>query len=140
MLVLYNPVDQSIVEITKDINLLHRKLNDRGQVIIFQAAKNNSSEGKGALWDSEKGLIELEDFAPLALNNCNQIVGFQISEMKNNHWAPLMWTPSEVIPLAPFIESSCFEVRWIGGINDNGYIIGQGLFDHKQHAFVLIPQ
>jgi len=144
MLVLYNPKDGTIVEITKDVNIINRKLNDQGQVIIFQALKNPVGF-KGSLWDPERGLIELENFGPIALNNCNQIIGLKISEFQNNKIVPLMWTPSEVIPLTQFIESNDLESIWseitsIDGINDNGYIIGHGLFDGKKHAFVLVPQ
>lgn len=145
MLVLYNPIDGATVEITKDVNIINRKLNDLGQVIVLQGLKY-SAKLKGFLWDSEKGLIELEDFAPSAFNNCNQIIGFQISETYNRNFTqPLLWTPSEVISLTPFIQSNNFESLWseitsLDGINDNGYIIGQGLFDGKKHAFVLIPQ
>lgn len=143
MLVLYNPIDGTIIEIAKDVNIINRKLNDQGRVIILQGLKNQA-EWKGFLWDSEKGVQELEDFAPLALNNCDQIIGFRISETQK--LAPLMWTPSEVISLTQFIESiSGVESIWseiisLHGINDNGYIIGEGLFDGKNHAFVLTPQ
>lgn len=144
MLVLYNPIDGTIVEITKDVNIINRKLNNQGQVIILQGLKN-PEEWKGFLWDSESGVTELEDFAPFELNNCNQIIGFQISEFQNKKFVPLMWTPSEVISLTQFIESSNFDSIWsevvsLDGINDNGYIIGQGLFDGRIHAFVLTPQ
>lgn len=144
MLVLYNPTDGTIVEITKDVNIISRKLNDQGQVIVFQGLKN-SPDWQGFLWDSENGLKKLENFAPVFFNNCNQIIGFQISEMLNKKFVPLMWTPSEIIPLTQFIQSDKLESIWsevtsLDGINDNGYIIGQGLFDGKKHSFVLIPQ
>ena|GEM_PF-6184266 len=142
MLVLYNSMEGTIFEIIKDINIVKRQLNDLGQVIVFQVKESVS---KGFLWDPKKGLIDLEDFAPLALNNCDQIVGFQISELKNKKLVPLMWTPYETISLSQSIGSSNPESIWdeivsFNGINDNGYIIGQGLFDGKKHAFVLIPQ
>jgi hypothetical protein len=144
MLVLYNPLEETIIEITKDVNIINRKLNDQGQVIVLQGLKN-PAECKGFLWDSEKGVTEFEDFAPVAFNNCNQIIGFQISEILNKNFVPLMWTASEVISLTQFIKSGGIESIWsevtsIDGINDNGYIIGEGLFDGKKHAFVLVPQ
>lgn len=143
MLVLYNPIDGTITEIMKDIHIINRQLNDQGQVITLQISQDEMI-CKGSLWDPSKGLIELENFAPLALNNCNQIVGFQISEIQNKKFVPLMWTPDEVISLSQFIEldnidSIWSEICFFKAINDNGYIIGQGLFDKKKHAFVLIP-
>lgn len=144
MLVLYNPLEETIIEITKDVNIINRKLNDLGQVIVLQGLKN-PAECKGFLWDSEKGVTELGDFAPVAFNNCNQIIGFQISEIQNKKFVPLMWTSSEIISLTQFIKSGGIESIWsevtsIDGINDNGYIIGEALFDGKKHAFVLTPQ
>jgi hypothetical protein len=142
MLVLYNFMEGTIFEIIRDINIVKRQLNDLGQVIIYQVKESGF---KGFLWDPKKGLIDLEDFAPFALNNCDQIIGFKISELQNKKLVPLMWTPSEIISLNQSIglnnpESIWGEITSLNGINDNGYIIGQGLFDGKKHAFVLIPQ
>ena len=142
MLVLYHSTEGTIVEIMKDVNIIHRQLNDLGQVIAFQVKE---SVAKGFLWDPKKGLIDLEDFAPLVFNNCDQIIGLQISEFQNQKTVPLIWTPDGVVSLAQLIGLNNPESLWgkivsIDGINDNGYIIGQGLFDGKNHAFVLIPQ
>lgn len=152
MLVLYDSVEGTITEIMRDINILHRKLNDKGQVLIFQGS---SLDFKSFLWSAHEGFIDLGDFAPTCFNNCNQIVGCRISELKKNLELPsslrnkaiplLLWTPKEVIPLSPFlrlnsIDSIYTEVLSLDAINDNGYIIGSGLADGKKHAFVLIPQ
>lgn len=97
------------------------------------------------MWDPETGLTDLGDFAPVVFNNCNQIVGFKISEIQNQILVPLMWSHSEVISLTQFIKSGDIQSIWneissIDGINDNGYIIGQALFYGKKHAFFLTPQ
>lgn len=144
VLVLYNTTDQKIVEITNDINIIIKELNDNGQVIFVQ--KVTDCVFKGFLWDAEKGLLELDDFAPVSLNNSNQIIGFSISEYtKNDKFVPLLWTPSEVVSLNQFAgfgspNSVWTKVTSINGINDNGYIIGRGVFDYHKHAFVLIPK
>ena len=140
MLVLYNPKEGICIEIMKDINLLRRKMNDLGQVIVFQVKESN---GRGFLWDPNKGLLELEDFAPVAFNNCNQIVGFQMAALQNKKTIPLMWTSGEFVSLPQLglndAESLWSEVISLHGINDDGYIIGQGVCDGKKHAFVLVP-
>ncbi|WP_068469825.1 hypothetical protein [Candidatus Protochlamydia phocaeensis] len=143
MLVLYDPAQGTVTDIMKDVNIARRELNDQGQVIIFQSIKNQSIY-KGFLWDPQQGLIALEDFAPLAINNCNQIIGFQISELQSQKIVSLLWNQGEIIPLNLLIgldqaESLWSEIEFLTGINDNGYIIGQGQFDGKRHAFVLIP-
>lgn len=135
-LVLYNPANESTIEIMKDINIIHRRLNDAGQVIVTQTL--NNAETKSLLWDSQTGFTHLGEFLPHAFNNVNQIVGFLNSE-------PVLWTTNEMIPLSSYIGLNDAESIWskvisFNGINDNGYIIGEGLFDGKSHAFVLIPQ
>jgi hypothetical protein len=137
-------VEDTTIEIMKDINLLRRALNDQGQVIVFQAVKDQTM-GKGYLWDPSSGLTDLGDFAPMAFNNYHQIVGVQISELQNKKVVPLLWTPEGILPLNDFLNIGTLESLWseitsVQGINDNGYIIGEGTFDGKQHGFVLIPQ
>ncbi len=75
-----------------------------------------------------------------------KIAGFSLSEYtKNDKFVPLLWTPSEVVSLNQFAgfgspDSVWTKVTLINGINDNGYIIGRGVFDYHKHAFVLIPK
>lgn len=144
MLVIYDRKEGTFTEIMKDINTITRKLNDRGQVLISQVAFAGSA-GRGFLWDSEKGLIELEDFLPTAFNNSDQIIGFKISSLLVNKYEPLLWTPNEVFSLNTILEIDSFDSLWneitvLRGINDNGYIIGTGNYQGATQSFVLIPQ
>lgn len=108
MLVLYNPVDNNIVEITEDLDFGNRKLNDLGQVILVQiraaAIKDVPPKIKGFLWDPEKGLTELEDFAPVVFNNCGQMIGLQISQLLDKKIVPLLRTPEITTPLFPWLK------------------------------------
>ncbi len=144
MLVLYNPEKNTSIEILNDLNLSRQQLNDRGQVIMSQY-KKNPSRWEGFLWDPEKGLIHLEDFSPLAFNNRNQIIGVQSSELLNGSRFFLMWDAGIIKPIRSVasldeIESLWNELLFLKQINDNGYIIAEGIFDEKLHSFVLIPQ
>ena len=144
MLVLYNPTEETLTEIIKDVNIINRKLNDRGEVIIFQILQNPQLS-RGFLWSQTKQIIELEDFAPVAFNNCGQIVGFKIPKIEDEELLPAIWNQGKTTPLTQIIglggiESTWSRLKLFKAINDNGYIIGEGLFDGKQHGFVLIPQ
>jgi hypothetical protein len=140
MLVLYDFKNNIIQEIMEDVNLVCKRLNDRGQVIVTQLVKNQDKKPavKGSLWDQEKGLIPLDEFLPLAINNCNQMIGIQLLDIESKKHNPLFWNNGEIINLKDCIG--------IWGeiepkkINDNGYITGEGFFDGKKHAFVLIPK
>jgi hypothetical protein len=145
MLVVYNPSKGTVVEITKDINLVNRRINDLGQVIGFQALKDSPAFPKVFFWDPIQGLFQLEDFFPMALNNCCQIVGFTVSKMPGEESTPVIWAHGKFFPLTNItgfggIESLWSKLKFFTGINDNGYIIGEGLFDNKPHAFVLVPK
>lgn len=145
MLVLYNPADGSVTPLMKDVNLVRRRLNDRNQVILFQVIKSQRI-ARGFLWEPEKGLTDLENFAPMAFNNHDQIVGYHIQLEQTMPPAPVLWTQGEVVPLAQFVNGSeendsiWGNVISLTAINDNGYIIGQALFEDKKHAFILVPQ
>ncbi|MGZ3634147.1 MAG: hypothetical protein ACXWM7_07810 [Parachlamydiaceae bacterium] len=58
---------------------------------------------------------------------------------------PLLWTPEGILSLNDLLDIGALEFLWseiitLRAINDNGYIIGQGIVDGKQHGFVLIRQ
>lgn len=135
-LVLYNPTTGSIVEIMSDLNLMTRKLNDQGQVIACESLYR--IDPKGFLWDPEKGLVELKDMLPIAFNNLNQIVGLQTSKLDSKKIPLLLWDSGEPSPIV--LQETGIELLSIKAINDNGYMIGDGLFDGKEHGFMLIPQ
>lgn len=143
ILVLYHLKEGTTVEIMKDVNIMNRSLNDQGQVLVVQALKDQNLI-KGMLWDPEQGLTNLDDFIPFVFNNCHQMVGVQISELKKENFVFLFWNNGEMINLNNAMKLHEIDSLWsnivsIEGLNDNGYIIGQGLFDGKKHAFVLIP-
>lgn len=143
MLILYDLNRGVATEIMRDINLAMQNLNDRGQVITIQILKEGKTV-KGLLWDPQEGLTELEDFAPVTFNNHNQMIGLQISEMNNDKFVWLFWNNGEKINLNEKTGVGSTKSLWnqissIEKMNDRGYAIGQGDFDGKKHAFILIP-
>lgn len=144
VLVLYDLNQGTTLPIMRDTDLINREFNDQGQVIVTHVLKDKKIF-KGLLWDAlEQDVIELEDLIPIALNNRNQVVGYKTSQVQKENLVLLLWDNGEVTNINKIIgigKEDCLwsEVTSVQGINDNGYIIGQGIFDGKKHAFVLIP-
>jgi hypothetical protein len=142
MLGIYDPTKDTFQVIVRDVNLRIYDLNDRDQVIFVKKdLKNNKLEG--FLWDAEKGLTSLGSFLPMALNNRDQIIGYMNSEA-NKPWIPTLWNAGEIINLHQLLDIDNAKSAWanldeLTDINDNGYIIGDGIYDTKTHAFVLVP-
>lgn len=135
MLVVYNFENGETFEIMRDINLIEKRLNDRGEVVITKKVQENHMEG--FIWDVEQGLHSLDNFCPVARNNKNQMVG-------SYNGAMYLWDNGELHNLNEELDVGRVDSLWnqivlITGINDNGWIIGQGVFDEKKHAFVLVP-
>lgn len=140
MLVLYDFEQNRTVEIMRDVNLFNKKLNNQGQVVIIQGAKEKNFVG--FLWDQHNGLIPLKDFLPLRANGKNQMVGLKAIEDKLLYF---LWDQGELLNLNEVLkigdsDSIWNEISGITGINDNCYIIGQGIFDGKKHAFIISPK
>lgn len=141
--VLYDPKNNTTQVIGEDKDYAYRAQNDEGQVILVQMLYE-LDEVKGFVWDISNGLVELGNFIPLGLNNCGQMIGLQPTEDKKQ-LNPCLWNNGEIINLNEKLgignsDSPWSKIEAITSINDNGYIIGQGLYNGKKHAFVLIPE
>lgn len=136
MLVLYNWEKGETFEIMKDINLIRKQLNDAGEVIMTKKIQEDACQG--FIWDLQQGLQSLNDFCPIARNNNHQMVGI-------DHDTFYFWDNGELIELNEALNIGRADALWsqivsISGLNDNGWMIGQGVFDEKKHAFALVPQ
>lgn len=141
-LVLYNRKDKSVQIIAKDIDLEGRRLNDRGQVTFVLSSHEDQKEAlKGFFWDPEKGLTVWDDFVPVAMNHCDQVIGYQFCKEKGP--TPMLCNKGEWINLQDALMNQQ-DLLWrkiqVKQINDQGYILGFGSFDGKEHPFILIPQ
>lgn len=142
MLVLYDRKNQTMQEIVKDIDLEERQLNDRGQVLLnYSIRDGNNVTTRACLWDPQNGLTTWEGFVAIAMNNCDQVIGWQLSAERAS--IPMLWHKGEWIDLEKAIVNQG-ELLWreihVSEINDQGYILGSGSFDGKDHPFILIPQ
>ncbi len=138
MLGIYDFNQDTFYPIMKDVNIISYAMNDRGQVILV---KEHLKALEGLLWDIESGFTTLTNFYPVALNNKDQMIGLHLQDE-----TPLfaLWNKGEIIDLGKMLDLEQSHTAWVRiktlkGINDNGYIIGEGQYDGKTHAFVLIP-
>lgn len=135
LLVLYDIRQQTSIEIMNDVNLANKKFDRQGQVMITQGIKNLT----GFLWNTKDGLIPLNDFLPIDANCRNQIVGLKILHNKPVFFLLAngkMFNLNKELEIGA-ADSIWTEIKTISSINDNCYILGQGVFDGKKHAFVI---
>lgn len=139
MLVLYDFERDTTIEIMEDINLWNTKLNDRGEVLFIQATKN---ELKGYLWNQENGLVPLNGFLPIAMNNHHQMIG--VKNFLERKSVSYLWDQGEMINLQDDLKSDANNQLWsdiiFHNINDRGHILGEGTYDGKKHLLILIPK
>lgn len=139
MLVLYDPDHQTTEQIIQDVNIIQADLNDQGQVILTRASPKVV---EGYLWDREKGLISLNEFCPMFINNQGQIIGGRPSD---NGITVIFWNHGEETNLNEVagigdIDSPWNTLQGIAGLNDHGCICGVGkLSDKRNQAVLLIP-
>ncbi len=138
MLGLYDFSQDTFCPIMKDVDIINYAINDRGQVILV---KEHPKALEGLLWDAETGFTVLDNFYPIALNNKDQMIGMS---MQDEAVRFVLWNNGETIDLGEMLDLENSHTAWariknLEDINDNGYIIGEGLYDGKTHGFVLIP-
>lgn len=144
MLVLYDPENNTTQVVGEADSFSYGVHNDEGQVALLQM-NFELHIVKGFVWDICNGLVELNNFVPIDLNNRGQMIGVQARKNGNvEEIIPSIWKEGEVINLIDDLkigedDSPWSKIEVLTSINDNGYIIGQGVYNDKKHAFVLIP-
>jgi hypothetical protein len=139
MLVLYDPIHQTTEQIIQDVNILHVDLNDQGQAVLVRSSPNII---EGYLWDRENGLVSLDEFCPMYINNQGQIVGgrLTVNEFTLNFWNHGEETNLNEAVAVGKIDSPWHTIQGVTGLNDYGCICGVGkISGEKKHAFLLIP-
>ncbi|MBA3956810.1 MAG: hypothetical protein H0X51_00230 [Parachlamydiaceae bacterium] len=144
MVGIYNFMDDSFIEITKDTGFYNLHINDRNEVIFFKLLPL-----KGFFWNPTNGFVELANFLPMAFNNCGQIVGMKVTNSENpsdieERMVPVMWSKGEFAPISILNDDQSLwnkSVPKFYGLNDNGYIVYDSKTpEGKSHAFLLVPQ
>lgn len=147
-LVLYNLEKQTSQLVMKTTLVgIPPLLNDQGEVAFVKAQNENGNISlSGLLWHSEGVTTDLADFLPIVMNNRTQIVGVKIStvlEEKQGYPVFFLWEKGNLINLNEALGVGTPHCPWtdimILGLNDNGYLIGQGVLEGKTRAFIISP-
>jgi probable HAF family extracellular repeat protein len=118
-------------------------INDSGQVV--------GTTGSAAFLYSGGKVIDLGSLAGSsgtivadAINAGGQVVGS--SDMRSGPPHAFLWTPTTpngttgtMVDLNTLISASKVTLEGASGINDQGQIVGTGLFNNNMHAFLLTP-
>jgi probable HAF family extracellular repeat protein len=72
------------------------------------------------------------------INSVGQIVGWSSIESNNGYHATL-WSNGVAIDLNDLIDNTDWFLKGAASINDKGQIVGNGIINGEQHAFLLTP-
>jgi probable HAF family extracellular repeat protein len=109
-------------------------INDLGQVAGLSFCANCSLQMHATLWNKGKGSI-----LDLGINNVGQVVGEgEVSALVH----AFVWSPSTgMLDLNNLIPAnSGWLLQTASAINDQGQIVGVGVLNGQQEAFLLTPQ
>jgi len=118
-------------------------INDLGQVVGSSLKDGEWGHIDSCLYN-QGDMTRINDFGgnqsyPTALNNVGQVIGTaQYSQDYNFH--PFIYFNGTMKDLNTLIPAdSGWNITIVSDINDKGQIIGTGLLNGEQHAFVLSP-
>jgi hypothetical protein len=141
-LVLYDPSTEGIAPITKDLEITIHDFNDANQIVGVRKFASSPNKSDGFFWEWSSGIVLMDSFLPSAINNKGQIVGYKV--LSDDTLAPALWDNGQVTDLNQMLNLENSESAWVKivtvkDINNDGWIIGEGIYDDKTHGFVLIP-
>jgi probable HAF family extracellular repeat protein len=122
-------------------------INDLGQVAGYADCGNGC--GHAVLWSKAKGSMLDLGVLPGAIssyargiNNVGQVVGLSYYSPVGNHLHAFVWSPSTgMLDLNNLIPAnSGWLLQSANAINDQGQIVGLGMLNGQNEAFLLTPQ
>lgn len=114
-----------------------KDINDAGQVVGY-TNQNAFLYDHGIM--SDLGVVAGKDYSvPLAINNSGQVVGRAYSNGFGSSPVSFLYKNGEMFDLCDL--TNCLESGWsslnVGGINDNGIIVGMGRLNREDHVFLI---
>ncbi|RUT07575.1 hypothetical protein DSM106972_018350 [Dulcicalothrix desertica PCC 7102] len=125
--------------------MLPNAINNRTQIVGEFSLTNNQT--RAFLWDRISGVRDLgvlgisnngDSFSSAyGINNKSQVVGTSTTNIGTSGF---IWSDSVITDLQSLINpSSGWVIQDAWAINDNGYIVGNGVFNGLERAFLLAP-
>jgi len=123
-----------------------RAINESGQV-VGTCVDGSNYLGYGFIWDKVNKLKPLDPTGshpsdPWAINNKSQVVGTATDTTTGRKWG-FFWTKEtglvELNECIDRIIDAGWDLRYAYGINDNGDIVGVGIYKGQSRAFFLTP-
>lgn len=115
-------------------------INDINQIVGY-ADTNGCTHA--FIWDNINGIQDLgtlggRDSRAQGINNLGMVVG--VADAINGKSAAFLWSNDKMIDLNSLISDDCgWYLEDARGINDLGQIVGCGLYNGYQRAFLLTP-
>ncbi|HEY3267960.1 MAG TPA: hypothetical protein VGM37_13600 [Armatimonadota bacterium] len=129
-------------------------VNNRGDVVGHSAIRGSDYRSHAFLWRKGKitdlGVLPgYDDSEPTDINDSGVVVGNVIyglvgettTDKKGWGQHPFLWKAGKMCDLNDLIPpASGWEVKGPSGINDAGFITGQGTHNGRERAYLLIPR
>lgn len=122
-----------------------RGLNDRGQALVLASHRADDGERSEALLWVDGRLTPLptlggNDAEPYALNAAGQAVGSASYPAEKVAGSAVFWDRGRIYDLNRLIApGSGWKLHEAFGMNDRGWIVGEGRYRDAEQAFLLIP-
>ncbi len=126
---------ETLEELIPDLHFISRELTQQGQVLLAQEIKGEERL-VGLFWDPLEGWVDVGSFVPFKANRNGQMIGFV------NGLGMALWDRGEVIDLEGALGVGGPQCVWskithLLDINDQGDVLGEGIFEGKRHGFLL---
>jgi len=112
-------------------------INNNNQIVGY-ASYSNWSKSMATIWQNGTydglGTLGGDSFA-FDINNLGEVVGY--SDFNNGLPHAFLWRNGTIVDLNSFVSRSGWELYFAEAINDNGSIVGRGMFDGEMHGYLL---
>lgn len=143
-LVLYDLQSEQTQVIFNDVDTLKVDLNDKDEVVFTQFI--SPKELKGYYWNPVNGLQVYNSFSPFAINNKGEMIGLKIDNLEGSeHFIFYHFANGNLTNLKEHLKIGQTDSMWskiqiVCDINDQGWIVGQGVTNDQTQALVIIPK
>ncbi len=118
-----------------------KSINEAGQVVGAQLQTDGMNE-RAILWDdntvSDLGTLGGSRSAANDINEAGKVVGYAYTSGETSH--AFVWSQGQMSDLNSLLPAnSGWTLTSANAINNNGQIVGYGVFNRQSRAFLLTP-